>query len=102
MHASIHSDDPHIALNRYVGVRFLSRICRRCSHCLEAKEQYCSSATNHLHHEDGAFQEYIALDADNLTLLPDDIDPIATGPTLCAGVTAYKVRSLDYMAASIN
>lgn len=47
--------------------------------------------TNHLHHEDGCFQEYIALDADYLTILPDDVDPSVIGPVLCAGVTAYKV-----------
>ena len=48
-------------------------------------------STNHLHHEDGSFQEYIALDADYLTVLPDDVDPKVMGPVLCAGVTAYKV-----------
>ena len=47
-------------------------------------------STNHLHHEDGSFQEYIALDADYLTILPDDIDPSVMGPVLCAGLTAYK------------
>lgn len=49
-------------------------------------------STNHLHHEDGSFQEYIALDADYLTVLPDDVDPVVMGPVLCAGLTAYKVR----------
>jgi NADPH:quinone reductase-like Zn-dependent oxidoreductase len=44
-----------------------------------------------LHHEDGSFQQYIALDADYLTLLPDDVDPKVMGPVLCAGLTAYKV-----------
>lgn len=57
-------------------------------------QQYCVASTNHLHHEDGSFQQYIALDADYLTLLPDDVDPKVMGPVLCAGLTAYKV-SLD-------
>lgn len=48
-------------------------------------------ATNHLHHEDGSFQEFISLDADYLTVLPDDVDPVVMGPVLCAGLTAYKV-----------
>lgn len=84
--------DESVKLGGLVGIRFLSRICRRCEFCLAGKEQYCAKATNHLHHEDGSFQEYIALDADNLTILPDDIDPKLIGPVLCAGVTAYKVR----------
>lgn len=44
-----------------------------------------------MHHEDGSFQQYIALDADYLTVLPDDVDPAVMGPVLCAGLTAYKV-----------
>lgn len=77
-----------------VGIRFSSRICRRCEFCLAGTEQYCVQSTNHLHHEDGSFQEYIALDADYLTVLPDDVDPKVMGPVLCAGVTAYKVCPL--------
>ena len=80
-----------IRIGQYVGIRFASRICKRCDWCLAGNEQHCPNATNHLHHEDGAFQQYIALDADYITLLSDDIDPVTIGPTLCAGVTAYKV-----------
>jgi hypothetical protein len=58
---------------------------------MAGKEQHCINATNHLHHEDGSFQEYIALDVDYLTILPQDIDPTVVGPVLCAGLTAYKV-----------
>lgn len=87
--------DPSIYVGALVGIRFSSRICRRCSYCLDGQEQYCQGVgtfkpTNHLHHEDGAFQEYVCLDAGYLTLLPEDVDPIATAPTLCAGLTAYK------------
>lgn len=79
-----------IKVGGLVGIRFGSRICRRCEYCLAGQEQYCIKATNHLHHEDGSFQEYIALDADYLTILPDDIDPKIMGPVLCAGLTAHK------------
>ncbi|KAH8704972.1 putative alcohol dehydrogenase [Talaromyces proteolyticus] len=89
--------DLSVKLGGLVGIRFLSRICRRCEFCLAGNEQYCVKSTNHLHHEDGSFQEYIALDADNLTILPDDIDPKLIGPILCAGVTAYKaVRNANF------
>jgi D-arabinose 1-dehydrogenase-like Zn-dependent alcohol dehydrogenase len=87
--------DPSIYIGALVGIRFSSRICRRCSYCLDGQEQYCQGVgsfkpTNHLHHEDGAFQEYCCLDAGYLTLLPQDVDPVATSCTLCAGLTAYK------------
>lgn len=87
--------DPAIHLGALVGIRFSSRICRRCEACLAGTEQYCSGVgsfkpTNHLHHEDGAFQEYVCLDAGYLTILPQDVDPVLAAPTLCAGLTAYK------------
>lgn len=80
-----------IMVGTLVGVRFASRIYRRCEFCLAGTEQYCVKSTNHLHHEDGSFQEYIALDADYLTILPDGVDPVMIGPVLCAGLTTYKV-----------
>ncbi|KAI1359027.1 alcohol dehydrogenase [Xylaria arbuscula] len=82
--------DDDIWLGMFVGIRFASRICRRCEFCLAGKEQHCIKSTNHLHHEDGSFQEYIALDAGYLTILPYDIDPAVIGPVLCAGLTTYK------------
>lgn len=54
-------------------------------------EQYCVKGANHLHHDPGCFQEYVALDADYLAILPEDVDPVVMGPVLCAGLTAYKV-----------
>ncbi|EMC99500.1 hypothetical protein BAUCODRAFT_128317 [Baudoinia panamericana UAMH 10762] len=87
--------DPSIKVGALVGIRFSSRVCRRCEFCLAGTEQYCQGVedwkpTNHLHHEDGAFQEYICLDAGYITLLPPDVDPVLAAPTLCAGLTAYK------------
>lgn len=87
--------DEDIKIGSFVGIRFASRVCRRCEFCLAGTEQYCVKSTNHLHHEDGSFQEYIALDAGYLTLLPDDIDPAIMGPVLCAGLTSYKVRHMN-------
>ncbi|KAK6416475.1 hypothetical protein LTR81_010059 [Elasticomyces elasticus] len=86
--------DPSIQVGGLVGIRFSSRVCRRCEYCLKGEEQYCQGVgikpTNHLHHEDGSFQEYICLDAGYITLLPQDVDPVLAAPTLCAGLTAYK------------
>lgn len=84
-----------LQIGQLLGIRFLSRICHRCSYCQAGVEQYCASATNHLHHEDGSFAQYCLLTADYVTPLPDDgeVDPAVLGPALCAGVTAYKAVS---------
>lgn len=87
--------DPDVKIGDLVGIRFLARICRECEFCTSDREQHCAKAKNHLHHEDGSFQEYCLLDRKYLTPLPKDIDPKVVGPTLCAGVTAYKVCRLD-------
>jgi len=92
--------DPSIHVGALVGIRFSSRVCRRCEYCLKGEEQYCQGAgikpTNHLHHEDGAFQEYVCLDAGYITLLPQDVNPVLAAPTLCAGLTAFKaVKNAD-------
>lgn len=88
------SSAPHLDLKigDLVGIRFLARICHQCEFCTSSREQHCGKATNHLHHEDGSFQEYCVLDRNYLTLLPHDTDPKVAGPALCAGVTAYKVN----------
>lgn len=92
---------PDVKVGDLVGIRFLARVCHNCEFCLSDREQHCQKASNHLHHEDGSFQEYCVLDRNYLTLLPSDIDPKVVGPTLCAGVTAYKVSSLIYLASRI-
>ncbi|KAJ9616765.1 hypothetical protein H2200_000484 [Cladophialophora chaetospira] len=79
-----------LQLGTLVGIRFLSRVCHECEYCKSGRDQHCGKSTNHLHHEDGSFQEYCVLDTKFLTELPQDIDPKVIGPTLCAGVTAYK------------
>lgn len=94
--------DDDIRIGILVGIRFASRICRRCEFCLAGKEQHCIKSTNHLHHEDGSFQEYIALDAGYLCILPDDVDPASIGPVLCAGLTTYKVRNLSMIQKGRN
>ncbi|TKX26654.1 alcohol dehydrogenase-like protein 1 [Elsinoe australis] len=94
--------DPSIRVGGLVGIRFASRVCRRCEYCLAGTEQYCTNATNHLHHEDGAFQEWVVLDAGYLTVLPEvegEEMLAALGPTLCAGVTAFKaVKNAEVQA----
>lgn len=82
---------PEDKIGDLVGVRFLARVCHKCEFCRSGREQHCAKASNHLHHEDGSFQEYCVLDRKYLTRLPPDIDPVVIGPTLCAGLTAFKV-----------
>lgn len=89
---------PEVQLGGLVGIRFLARVCHECEFCVSGREQHCGKATNHLHHEDGSFQEYCVLDRNYLTMLPEGVDPASIGPVLCAGLTTYKVGHLVNLA----
>jgi alcohol dehydrogenase, propanol-preferring len=80
-----------VKIDTLVGIRFLSRVCHSCEYCTSDREQHCAKGRNHLHHEDGSFQQYCVLDLKYLTVLPEGMDEKVLGPVLCAGVTAYKV-----------
>lgn len=84
-----------VDIGTLVGVRFLSRVCHECDFCKTDREQHCAKGRNHLHHEDGSFQEYCVLDTKYLTVLPEGMDENVLGPVLCAGVTAYKVSVIQ-------
>jgi len=101
--------DPSIYIGALVGIRFASRICRRCEYCLDGKEQYCQGVagfkpTNHLHHEDGAFQEYVCLDAGKsvpyMKQWRADFRPNAS-KSACA-INAGAVRSHRYIYESVH
>ena len=92
--SSVSKSNPQLQLNKLLGIRFLSRVCHTCYYCKLGQDQYCLNSRNHLHHEDGAFQQYCVLPVkdDYYIPLPDAsvCDPAVLGPSLCAGVTAYK------------
>jgi len=71
------------------GVPWLHDTCGRCDECRDGAESFCQDQRAHGCHVDGAFAEYVAVDARYAVRLPADADPVATAPLLCAGVTAY-------------
>lgn len=72
-----------------VGVPWLHDTCGRCDECRDGAESFCQDQRAHGCQVDGAFAEYVAVDARYAVRLPADADPVATAPLLCAGVTAY-------------
>ncbi len=72
-----------------VGVPWLHDTCGRCDECREGAESFCQAQRAHGCDVDGAFAEYVAVDALYAVRLPAGADPVATAPLMCAGVTAY-------------
>jgi alcohol dehydrogenase (NADP+) len=73
--------------------------CRECQYCKEGLEQYCevgntgtyNSSDIHLGaHTYGGYSESIVVDEAFVLRVPENLDPAATAPLLCAGITTYS------------
>ncbi|WP_256115405.1 alcohol dehydrogenase catalytic domain-containing protein [Shinella lacus] len=72
-----------------VGVPWLHDTCLRCDECSDGHEAFCQHQRAHGLNVPGGFADYVAVDAAFAVALPADVDPLATAPVMCAGVTAY-------------
>ncbi len=82
-----------------VGVGCLVDSCRTCPSCQEDLENYCTTgSTGTYMGEDkhlggptyGGYSSAIVVDEDFVLRVPANLDPAATAPLLCAGITTYS------------
>ena len=81
-----------------VGVGCLVDSCRKCPDCRAGLEQFCpdmvmtyGSADKHLGGGTlGGYSEGIVVTEDFVLRIPANLDPAATAPLLCAGITTYS------------
>src|SRR5215213_1029220 len=73
--------------------------CRECDYCKEGLEQYCeegntgtyNSPDKHLGTQTyGGYSESIVVNEAFVLRVPKNLDPAATAPLLCAGITTYS------------
>lgn len=73
--------------------------CRTCASCQEGLEQYCIPGfTGTYNSEDkilggmtyGGYSKTIVVDEDFVLRIPENLDPAAVAPLLCAGITTYS------------
>jgi propanol-preferring alcohol dehydrogenase len=87
-----------------VGVPWLHDTCMHCDECLDGYESFCQHQRAHGLNVPGAFAEYVVVDARFAVKIAEHLDPVATAPIMCAGVTAYgairraKVKSGETVA----
>lgn len=77
------------AVGQRAGVPWLHDTCMRCDECIDGQESFCQHQRAHGLNVPGGFAEYVVADAAFAVALPDTIDPVATAPVMCAGVTAF-------------
>ena len=81
-----------------VGVGCMVNSCRECTNCRNGDEQYCLNANVPTYAgtdrdgtiTQGGYSTHVVVDADFVLSVPDGIDPAATAPLLCAGITTYS------------
>ena len=80
-----------------VGVGCIVNSCRECANCLRGDEQYCLNGmvgTYAATDRDGTttqggYSTHVVVDSDFVLSVPEGLDPAATAPLLCAGITTY-------------
>ncbi|TAE51860.1 MAG: NAD(P)-dependent alcohol dehydrogenase, partial [Bacteroidetes bacterium] len=85
--------------NDLVAVGCMVDSCRTCESCREGLENYCekgmtgtyNSPDPHLGlHTYGGYSERIVVDESFVLRMPENLDPAAAAPLLCAGITTYS------------
>ena len=75
--------------DRVVAYHYWS--CGRCAYCLKGLENLCINLagwTGFTHH--GGFEEFLAVPADRLLRVPDNVSSEYAAPATCASGTAYR------------
>lgn len=73
--------------------------CRKCEPCRQGLEQYCEKGNIQTYNGPdkhsggqtfGGYTERVVVDEDFVLRVPENLDPAATAPLLCAGITTYS------------
>jgi uncharacterized zinc-type alcohol dehydrogenase-like protein len=89
-----------------VGVGCMVDSCRECDSCLDGLEQYCENgltgtygaqdARNGNSITQGGYSSSVVVDRRYVVRVPENLDPAAVAPLLCAGVTTFSpLRHFD-------
>ncbi|MBT2549756.1 NAD(P)-dependent alcohol dehydrogenase [Arthrobacter sp. ISL-65] len=83
-----------------VGVGCMVDSCRECESCLEGLEQYCErgltgtygakDARNGDAVTQGGYSTSVVVDRRYVLRVPENLDPAAAAPLLCAGITTFS------------
>jgi uncharacterized zinc-type alcohol dehydrogenase-like protein len=82
-----------------VGVGCMVDSCQRCSSCSEGLEQYCENGFVATYNGEemhaggmtfGGYSNNIVVTEKFVLRIPDNLDPAAAAPLLCAGITTYS------------
>lgn len=73
-----------------VGITPLASSCLKCEYCMAGSEHLCEDAEITGETVQGGYAEYISVNEEFVTPIPDSIDSEHAAPLFCPGITAYK------------
>lgn len=82
-----------------VGVGCIVDSCRECQYCQEGLEQFCEPGMTGTYNSPdkyldkptyGGYSESVVVDESYVLRIPENLDPAAAAPLLCAGITTYS------------
>ena len=77
-------------LGARVGVAWLGHADGTCSYCRSGRENLCDHPLFTGYTRDGGYATHTIAEAAFVFPLPDDLDPVATAPLLCAGLIGWR------------
>jgi L-galactonate 5-dehydrogenase len=87
-------DCPAELMNQYVVV-IPAIACGECAACKEGKTNCCDTISLYGVHQDGGFQDYLAVKASNVIPVPTSVDPAAASLVECFAIGAHANRRAD-------
>lgn len=84
-----------LAKGQRVGVPWLGHTCGACAFCKRDAENLCDTPGFTGYTIDGGYAEYCVADAGYVFGLPENADPVALAPLLCAGLIGYRSFKLS-------
>jgi propanol-preferring alcohol dehydrogenase len=73
-----------------VGVPWLGHTCGHCAYCTSHRENLCDDPLFTGYTRDGGFASHTVADAAYAFGLPENADPVALAPLLCAGLIGWR------------
>ena len=73
-----------------VGVAWLGHTDGTCPYCRSGRENLCDAPLFTGYTSDGGYATHTIAEAAFVFPLPDDLDPVATAPLLCAGLIGWR------------
>jgi uncharacterized zinc-type alcohol dehydrogenase-like protein len=89
----------NFAEGELVGVGCMVDSCRTCPSCQEGLEQFCENGQTFTYNSPdkktggttyGGYSQTVVVDENFVLHIPENLDPAAAAPLLCAGITTYS------------